>query len=476
MLKQKNKLLLSLLLLSLGTLWIYINIFFTPFYIWSEGVYKPWLFLNGFVLFRDLMWNRAGFDLYLLAGFYKIFGVNPLNFQIFIFLSQALIGAAMFLLLLRKSFKLATLSYAIYSLFAFLVYGSINQPAEILLGLFVFLAFYSYWEFLDTQKLRFILLAGAASGFSLITKQTSFFIVFSFFFFLFSGKKFLTHVKFYFLGLSLPVLGYTGYFFLNNALFDLYFNTIYVVLGPYRQNAPLWGLSEGLKMLAFHLSILIPFIFIKVKNIPNPIKVSLIMLTISLFFTLLPSFWSYRLISDLPLFSIITAIFFLHTTEFIKKNKSYMVNAIIILGFTYFLTQFGLYFRGNTQYIQDNGGYISRKYLLDSFSDNEFKVVKWIKDNTNKNERIFNISDNLILFYSNRFPQNKYDCTICFGYYPESQYYETITKNPSRIVIYDSNLPNDWPLMRKWQYAEFLKKYYNLEKKIGSYEIYVKKI
>lgn len=478
MLKQKNNLFLSSLILLLGTLWIYINIFFTPFYIWSEGVYKPWIFLKGLVLFRDSMWNRAGFDLYLLAGFYKLFGMNVLNFQIFIFLTQAFIGLILFYLVSKKSLKLGLLSYSIYSLFTFLVFGSVNQPAEILLGLFVFLIFYFLWNFLDTRKKINLLLAGIFTGLSLITKQTSILIPISAFIILIFNfrAKSLKYVGYYLGGTFIPLMLYVLYFGFNHALYDLYFNTIYAPLFPYRQNAPAWGLDEGLRMVAFHVTILLPFLFLKLKNYSLYLKSLLALFVASLFITLLPTFWSYRLISVLPIFSIMVGLFFLEGLRLLKTKAQILSKGVVIVGFVLFILQFGSYLKENMNYIMDNGGYLKREFLLDSFSENEFKVVDWLKKNTAENERIFNISDNLILFYSNRLPQNKYDCSMCFGFYPLNQYYNTITTNPARVVIYDSNLPNDWPLLKNWKYLKFLRSNYNLVKSFDQYQIYVRKI
>ena len=474
--KNMKKTFWIFLLLALGTFGFFLNIFYTPFLIWSEGVYKPWLFLNGFVLFRDVIWNRAGFDLYLLAGFYKLFGVNPLNFQIFIFISQAIIGIVMLLLLYRKSFQLAVTSYIVYILFAFLIYGTISQPAEILLGLFVFLIFFFYWEFIDKKSAKFLFFAGIATGFSLITKQTSLFVFIATLFLLliYSKKNFLTNTKAYLLGTAVPVAGYVAYFMLNNALYDLYFNTIYVVLFPYRQNAPLWGLSEGIRLIGLHLAVLIPFALIKINNISKPIKTAVILFVLSLFGTLLPTFWSYRLISALPMFSIMTSIFLLQGYSVIKKGKNYLITTIVVLGFIAFLIQFRSYYLQSIKYISDHGGFFEQKYRLDAYREDDKKVTAWLKNNTGKNERVFNIvGNNLILFFSNRFPQNKYDTSMSFGFYPLEQYWGTITENPARVVVYDTNLPKDWKILKNWKYTNFLKEHYTLRETFGPYEIYI---
>ncbi len=151
-----NRKIISALILLGGVSWTFLNIFFTPFYIWSEGIYHPWLLLNGFVMFRDSVWDRASLDLYALAGFYKIFGLSLLNFQIFIFVIQAMIGIIIFLLLYKKSFLLAGMSCVTYFLSAFAVYGTVNQPAEIMLGFFTFVAFYCFWEYTGKKNIKFL--------------------------------------------------------------------------------------------------------------------------------------------------------------------------------------------------------------------------------------------------------------------------------------------------------------------------------
>lgn len=471
----RKKLFWILILLSLGTFGFFLNIFYSSFLIWSEGVYKPWLFLNGFVLFRDVIWNRAGFDLYLLAGFYKLFGIHPLNFQIFIFISQATIGIVMILLLYKKSFSLAVTSYILYISFAFLVYGTISQPAEILIGLFVFLTFYFYWEFIDKKSVKFLFFAGIATGFSLITKQTSIFVFLAMLSLLliYSKQKLLINTKAYLLGTAVPIAGYVGYFMLNNALYDLYFNTIYVILFPYRENAPLTGFPEGIRLIGLHLAILIPFALIKINNVEKSIKTAIILFVLSLFGTLLPTFWSYRLISALPMFSIMTSFFLLQGYSVIRKHKDYLGTTIVVVGFIVFLIQFKSYYLQSIRYIIDHGGFFEQKYRLEAYRDDEKKVTAWLKNNTGKNERVFNTATNLVLFFSNRFPQNKYDTSMSFGFYPLEQYWGTLTGNPARVVVYDINLPKDWRILKNWKYTNFLKKNYSLKETFGPYEIYV---
>jgi 4-amino-4-deoxy-L-arabinose transferase-like glycosyltransferase len=424
------------------------------------------------------MWNRAGFELYLLAGFYKLFGISPLNFQIVIFLYQSIIGIVMFLLLRKKSFWLATLAYVLYASFTFLVYGTIDESAEILIGLFVFLVFYFYWEFIEKKNIKFLFFAGIATGVSLITKQTSVFILFSTLLLLviYSRKKLVSESFFYLAGAAIPVFLYAGYFALNNGLYDLYFNTIYAPLFPYRQTAPLWGLSEGMKMLIFHLTVLVPFIFIKTKGIfSTPVKTALIIFILALFPTLLPVFLSYRLISALPIFSVMIAIFLSQGYLSIKKHKNYLMKGIILVGTIAFFVQLGMYLIQNINYIKDNGGFIKQEYRLDVYSENEKSVVQWLKNNTNEKEKIFNISNVLIMFYGNRFPQNKYDGSLIFEYCPINIYYETITENPARVVVFDNSIPTDLKNLKNWKYLQFLKEHYALSKVYGQYEIYMLK-
>lgn len=473
-----NKKLVSLVVLSIGTAWIYLNIFWSVFYVFAQAIEKPWLFLNGFVLFKDLIWNRAGFELYLLAGFYKLFGINPLNFQIFIFLCQTLIGFVIFGLLYKKSFWLAVSSYTLYVAFAFLVYGSITESAEILIGLFVFLILYFYWEFIEKKNLKYLFLAGLATGLSLITKQTSLFIPFSVIVLLiiYSRKQLIKKSICYLSGTAFPVLMYVSYFIWNDALLDLYQNTIYNVLFVYRETAPSWGLSEGIRMVIFHLTVLIPFTLMNTdKFVSKPVKTALIIFVLSLFTTLLPTYWAYRLVSALPIFSVITSIFFVKGYMMIRKANSYILKLVVIFLFITFLLQFKFYFDQNIGYVVDNGGYSPRQYIFDGYSDDEKEIVAWLRNNTKTNERILNMASSFVYYYSGRYPSVKYDDSIYFGILKLDQYYGTITKNPARVVIYDSDLPSKWPILKNWKYVAFLKENYDLVKTVGIYKIYVLK-
>lgn len=468
-----------LLLLFIGTSWTFLNIFFLPFYSWTEGIHRPWLILNGLLPYKDFIWNRGIIDLYLLAGFYKLFGVSQMNYRIVIFIFHMLISSIIFFGLYKRSALLASISYVIYLLLSSILFSN-AEIEEILVGLFSVITYFLFWQFLDKKKFLYLFYAGIASGLSFGVKQTSIVLVGI-------GVGYLTvnyyremrrvplsyyskQVFVYIIGFFLPIL-LLLFFFLYNRMLNDYLYQQYFVFFVYSKWAQPWGLSDGIRMSTVYLSIIIPFFVIQSKKIVKKGELILILsFTMALFVMLLPSYWSYRLVAALPLFSIIGALYIIKLSDFLKHGDSLFKAGVICIGIISFYFSFLYFFNGYIQTVRDNGLRFGQA-LLDYGQDEE-NVARWLKTNTSKNDRVFNMANNIIMVKSARLPHNKYIDGMPLDYMPYNSTYKDIIANPPKIIIYPSSILSDFPELKEWKFLNYFKKRYQLKKQFGDLGIY----
>jgi len=460
------------LLLLPGIVWIIFNHFFVPFQVGSELMHRPWLVVNGEIPYRDFEWIRNPLDIFLIASVFKLFGVYDLSLRLLVFVLYLVISLTVFFSIWRKSLVLAATAFYVYVVLLFPLFIN-TQIGEALVGLFVFLSFTTFWKYIDTKKERYIFLAGIFSGLSLVTKQTSigvlFAIIFTFIVF-YIRRGFVKKLILYSLGVVVPYFFLILYLIYHNALNDYFYYAIYFNLFIYRELAGRWGFNEGMKMLLLYASSIIPFAFITTPIITRQIKFLLIMMTIAMIPTLLPSFWSYRLSSALPLVSLISAVVFLFIFNAIKKNKKSHLVAFSVLSLFIFITFFSYFWKQYASFIK-NYGVSYMPYIYDQ-TQQDVDTAKWLLKNTPSDVKIFNTASNTIMRLANRRHHNKYIDGLPWVYYPYDQTFKEITKVPPEVVVWDSNLTTNWPELREWKFVPYLHQNYTLKKSIKEIEIY----
>lgn len=469
------------LLLSLGSGWIFTNIFYLPFAPWTEGLYRPWLVIQGLVPYRDFWWDRGPLDLYFLSGIYRIFGVNNLTYQITIFSILLATSLLIFFGLLKKSLRLALLSYVVYVALIFPLFIN-SEIEELLVGLFSLLVFYFTLLFVHKKKLRFLFFSGVISGLSYMTKQTSgLLIAVSILylltfeskkrFYIFSKKK-IINVFTYVLGILLPVGIMLACLFLANGFLG-YLHSQYFTFFIYSKWAKPWGIGEGWKIILVFFSILVPFIFIRTDAILNRrLKLFLILLTLSLFTCLLPSYWTYRLVAAFPLFAIAFALYIFDSLYVIKSSKNITKKVTIFSSWIIFIIFFGYFLNQYIDFVNANG-FQKGQYILD-YGENEKKTAQWLVNNTVSNEKIFNMGNNIIMVRAKRLPQNKYVGSMPIDYMPFKESSKIIESNPPRVIVFQETLLSDWPELKNWEFINYLKTKYIVKEKFGDISIYVK--
>ena len=468
-----------LLLLFIGTSWLFLNIFFLPFYSWTEGIHRPWLILNGLLPYKDFIWNRGIVDLYLLAGFYQLFGISQFNYRIVIFILHTLISSIIILGLFKRSLSLASISYLIYLVLSSILFSN-AEIEEILVGFLSLITYLLFWQFIDKKKFFYLFCAGISSGLSFGVKQTSIvlFVVglgyLTVDYYLKMKKVLLQYyckrVLIYFLGFFIPILLLLFFFLYKNMLSD-YLYQQYFVFFVYSKWAKPWGISEGIRMSAVFLSIIIPFFVIQPKKIVKKGELMLILsFTLALFIMLLPSFWSYRLIAALPLFSIVGALYIIEIFNFLKRRDSLIKTGVICISIVCFSFFFLYFFNGYIQTVRDNG--LSFGQVLLDYGQDEEDAARWLATNTSKSDKVFNMANNIIMLKAARLPHNKYIDGMPLDYMPYNITYKDLIANPPKIIIYPDSILSDFPELKEWKFINYFRKRYKLKKQFDGLGIY----
>lgn len=423
---------------------------------------RPWYIMHGLIPYKDFVWIRTPLDIFLLAGFYKIFGANPNSYQLFVYLLLIILTISMFILKHILNKKLSYLPFLFFTIFLFPLFQNAEE-GEIIIGIFALGTFISTYKFLQKNALSFLLISGVISGLSIITKQSSATIAIAVLITIITDNIFkkkeirgwVNTIAVLILGILVPILSLLIYFVYNNGLKEFLYYSVEFLLGQYR-NAPI-NHGDGLLILIGYINLLIPFIiFRKNTGLSTQAITLLTLLIVGLFVSLLPSFLSYRAFPSYPLMSIVAG----YNILLLRNLKKY--KEIVLLSFVFFL-----FFVWNfiSSYFSQNLGF-SRNQLIQDFGKPQYEIAKWIKSYTSKNDRIISYGSEIIYLLADRLPQNKYVDPFPYLLQPYDKTSQIFIDNPPRVFIFDSTLPNDHEGLAQWPFLEFVKKNY---KKQGHY-------
>ena len=455
-----------------GVAWIFLNIFFLPFQVGTEAMHRPWLILNGEVPYRDFEWIRNPLDLFLVAGVFKLFGIHAFVLRVFSLIMYLVISLTIFFGLRKESLKLAVTAFYVYIILLFPLFMN-TQIGEALVSLFILLSVLSFWQFGKRKSAKSLFLSGVFSGAALVTKQTSIGIIGAIIVALavfYLKKGILKKAFVYFFGVFSSYSFLILYLIFNNALDDYFYYAIYFNLFIYREAAGKWGFNEGMRMLSLYASVVIPFALVKITQIPKQIKFLIVISIIGMIPTLLPSFWSYRLNTALPLVSIAAACVLLALSEKTNIQRKNISSAILIVGVFGFIGFYGYFLKQYESFIKNYG--ISLLPYIYEDSPNDITAAEWLSKNTSEDVKIFNTASNTIMRLSNRKHHNKYIDGLPWVYHPYDETFADITKDPPRVVVWDKNLPTNWPELKDWKFIPYLHKNYTVQKGFDGIEIY----
>lgn len=467
------------ILFFLGTAWITINIYFFPFFAWTTGIAWSWMILHGLVPYRDFSDNRTHFDIFLLAGWSYFFGNNQASYQSFIYVLFLAIAALVFILSHKISPKIQIPSFIFYIIFLFPLFQN-TEMDEVIVGLWILLLLAAVYKYLSKRDIRVIFLAGIISGISIITKQNSGGIVIATVAILgfdaYIQKRFfpmfLKPVIFYVAGISLPILISIAYLTYNKAFSDFIFQVL-ILTSTYLANPlpPGFSMGDGLWIEIGYLVLFIPFlVYWKQTKLSIQKVIFLVLLTISLFPSLLPSFLSYRAFTVYPVIAIIAGfdMFLL-----MSKKSTIIQKSIISLSFVIFIV---LTLRFTNPYATSirNEGFHFNNYIID-YGENDYQVADWVRKNTKENEKIMTSTSYIVYLLSNRLPKNKYTMFEPVMLLPYSVSSNVFISDPPSVFILEKDILETRPDLKQWPFFAYLKKNYKSVATYGINEIFVHK-
>ena len=466
------RLLNSSLILLIGILIITLHIYFTPFSIWTAGVSRPWLIINGFLPYRDFIWIRMPLDLFILSFWYQLFGVSSSSYQMFVFVLLLIEMSLIFFA--NKLFTTHIRSFAIIFFILFLFPLFMNtEEGEILIGIFSLLLGIAGFNYFKRPSTYLLIISGFLAGICLILKQNT---IFAFLVLpaslvleaLIMKRQLyyaLTKISIYIFVALIPYILIVIYHLMNNGLYDFFYYTI-LILGPYRnENSIVQG--DGLLIIIGYISLLIPFlIFWKKTNLKPSMVIFLSGLIIALFLSVLPSFLSYRTFTAYGLISVVAG-YDIYLFRKQGNDPGLLVRRIIIiLSFVFFVIIIYPFIHSYTTSLKDNG--IAPGQLITDYSNEEYEIVNWLKNNTTKQDRILNYGSEMIYVLADRFPPNKHLLPFPFELMPFERTAKIFIDNPPKFVIDDIYIPRDHPGIEKWPFMAFLHSdKYRLVKRYG---------
>lgn len=443
--------------------WLTANVYFLPFAIWTAGIMRPWYIMQGYIPYRDFVWLRMPLDLFLLSGWYSLFGPTAHAYQNFVFILLVCIAISLFFISRALVYKFSSVSFLFFAIFLFPLFQNTEED-EMLIGLWAILLLAFMSLFLKKQKIIYLLFAGIIAGMSLMTKQTSGLliiaslasIIFNFFLRKDAIKGLLIRMGVFSLGVSIPILLIVSYFIGKHSMGDFLHYTVFFNFGSvYADGSPK---GDGLWIITGYLCLLFPFIVFWKNTKLMPQIVFFITLEIfSLFTSLFPSALSYKAFTSYALISVVAGCDILLFLS-LKKHKK-----IVLLSFLFFL----IFIRNFISSYFTYNLVFSSSQLLQDFGKPEYEIANLIKKNTNKNDKIINYGSEMIYLLSDRLPKNKYVDPFPQMLQPFDVSLKVFVDNPPKIIVYDQSLPEDQPGLSDWPVLAFMRKNYNV---IGRYK------
>ncbi|MBI5449572.1 hypothetical protein HY948_04655 [Candidatus Gottesmanbacteria bacterium] len=463
------------MLYLVSLLWITANIYFLPFHVWTAGVIYPWFMTKGLTLYKDIIWLRMPFDMFLLSAWYRLFGASGSAYQLFIWVMFGLLVSIFLWVLKRIDRKIVYPACIFFLVFLFPLFLNV-EVGELMVGLLVLLLFFLIHQYALTNRPVWALAAGICAGFTVATKQNTIFVVLIlpfFQFYLYIRKQSMSRLMrssfVYVFGLTVPFILIGVYFFFRGALYDFLYYSLYTVVGPYR-NFTLLDHGDGLYIEFAYGILLLPCVFLwKQLGMQRKTAILLTLFVVALIPSLLPSYLSYRTFTSFALVSV--AAGYLIRGLLHKKNTAW-VRLSIVCGFIGYMTLVSRYMSAYNGFVRDNG--FHREQYLTDWGDFEKRMAVWINENTHKQDRIISYGSEMIYLLSDRLPANKYTNFTPFILEPFVETTKVFTSNPPAAIVFDWAHPDLPRGLSTWPFLAYMRENYREVMRMDALVLYSK--
>ena len=363
----------------------------TKFTLWPEMIVYPYLFNNGFLLYKDIINPYPPALTLFLSKFSTFFGYSPQSFQILTWAIIILIDVLIFTVAAKLTKKLFFgLLSALFFIFLSIPFGINGLWFDLIQTPFILLASYFFYQFLQNKNLRNLYIAFLLTTFAIFIKQQAVWLMVLFLLIITFNKKinfskdqpkiFLIFIPLIFLSTvhllvfsNLGILKDFLFWNINLPLFKTSLAPGYILLPTARQMVV---------MITLFL-IFLPIFFSKKSDYKFFVLTSLFLIIFSY-----PRFDYFHLIPSLATLSLL----FGPLAE--KTFKSNINSKPIVVGASILLLSFSIRF-----FINDWGSPIR------FFEPEIFKAANFISKKTNRKDTLYiqNGPDQLLPL-SNRLP------------------------------------------------------------------------
>lgn len=468
---------LQYVLFAISIAWITLNVFFLPFFVWTAGIVYPWFIIKGLTPYKDVIWLRMPLDIFLLSGWYRVFGATGGAYQLFIWLLLILLSGSILWFSWTDDKRVKLFSFLFFHLFLFPIFIN-TEVGEVLVGVLSFMVFACMVQYMNRQSLKFLFPAGIIAGLVIVAKQNAVLTAFVPYGIMAWMAVRQTrrlqnawkHVRIYSAGVLLPLLFLMGYFAFRHALSDFLYYSVYTVIGPYRE-FQLITHGDGLLIEFAYACLVIAFLIFR-KRIGVKIQTAVLLtaMIIALAPSLLPSYLSYRAFTGFPLVSIAAGYLL---ALLLRKNVALFTRLIIGLSFAIFVGLTWRYTRSYIDFVRDNG-FHTGQYLTD-YGQIEQDIAEWISRNTTKSDRIMSYGSEMIYILSDRLPVNKYTNFTPFILQPYDFTSNIFIDNPPKVIVFDWSHPDLERGLSAWPFLTYMKKNYREVKRFDALDLYTLK-
>lgn len=451
-------------------LWAYFGICQLPYSVWTFALSQNWFTDNGLILFKDIIYHHTQLPLFTLFGMSKILGNTSDMMRFSSLILLIFFGYGILLLGNKISKKVGNFSFAIFLITFFPLFQNFNIE-EMMASIFCVYATYFYLKFWDKLSMPWIFLSGIFVALGIMSKQSVGLIILVFILIsgweAFKNKKLIEALVkgflYFTLGGLLGAIPFLFYYFINQALGDFFYWNIIFNFTIYPKQSVPYAFKDGIVAAGWLLFSIIPSICLFLtKKIDKEFRFPLILLTLCTVFlstSLLPSFLAYKALPFYPYPLIIWGILLANLNK--KTVKIFLIIGILLL--TPSLKTFYI------DYLPTDA--FNKGFILD-YGEPELKVVDWLNKNTAYKEKIMNLGHHYITTLAKRLPQNRYVYLFPWLVFPFDESTKEILKNPPHTVIIDWRSFDDFPVLYKWQFVNYVRTNYKLVARYDTYEIF----
>lgn len=436
--------------LLLSLFWLSIIFVFSPHYISSGIILESWAISKGMILYKDMASFHFPMGRIVTLILHQL---NNWDLRWDPFLGL-FVGVASMILIYnfgKKFLKPAgqIISLLFFTLWFWYLSTGVMFFHEEVIGLLLIIDLTLLFSFIKQKvpDLSKLILLGLSLSVTELFGQVASVTVATFFllavYIIFSKIKGRAAFK-AFLGLMLgaviPLIPFTVYFYLNNALSSFFYWNVLYYVDYESEKASLFELPF-LQLLTFFSPILLSLyslLLIKSKLWNFFVFSTLIISISSIPFIVFSIFHYHHLSYALPVLALCAGLA-------VDKLDIKKISSIFIFGiwsafvlFTLITTILPWQFSHTTTSVD-----FSIRNILDrKVNDPENSMIDWIDTNTKPNDKILVIGDSLLYYYSDRLPATRPSQSIPFSWVPFDKVSQEILSHPAKYLIIDQQFLN----------------------------------